>query len=227
MQMYVNSEHKRGQELMDEQKFDKALLAFNKALEMNPNHPDILSHRGVLYLHLGQKKKCLDDLELSLNLDKDYAYRYACLAVAKENFGDLDAAIELYEKAVEIDPQDAINQNNLGLLIEKKGYQAKANKHFESADKLAKIQSGLFEEMDTVENERKDAEQKTEKRYNPLPKPGTMKIPSGEPLQPKKLEPEANPTFKQVSKDLMTKKSVFKEFVAFVKNGFKLDKNDA
>lgn len=223
MQMYVNSEHKRGQELMDENKLDKALLAFNKALELNPNHPDILSHRGVLYLHLGQKKKCLDDLELSLNLDKDYAYRYACLAVAKENFGDLDAAILLYEKAVELDPEDAINHNNLGLLIEKKGYQGKANSYFENADRLEKAKNGSTEAMNV-----QDEEQKGEQvRHNPLPKPGTMKIPSGEPLQPKKMEEEVPPTFKQVSKDLLTKKSVFKEFIAFIRNGFKLDKNDA
>ena len=49
---------------MDEQKYEKALMFFNKALVLNPNHPDILSHRGVLYLHLNQKRKCFDDFFL-------------------------------------------------------------------------------------------------------------------------------------------------------------------
>src|SRR5690554_2132050 len=206
--MYINSEHKKAQELLDEQKFEKSLIAFNKALKLNPNHPDILSHRGVLHLHMNQKKKCFDDLELSLRLDKDYAYRYAALAYAKDYFGDLDAAIELYEKAVQIDPQDAISHNNLGLLMEKRGYQSKAKENFKKADKLSSIQNGEFEN----------------KSNNPLPKPNNLLKPKGEKLHPKKLKPDPKQTFGQVSRDLITKKSVFMEFVAFIKNGFKLKK---
>lgn len=217
--MYANSEHKKAQELMDEQKYDRALIHFNKALELNPNHPDILSHRGVLYLHLNQKRKCFDDLELSLNLDKDYGYRYAALAYAKEFFGDLDAAIELYEKAVEVDPDDAIAHNNLGLLKEKKGYQKQAQQNFERADKLAKIQDDIFQKMEEVEPE--------EKVHNPLPKPGSLNIPQGEKLQPKRLSPDKKQSKGEIIKEVMTSKSTFKEFIAFIKNGFKIDqKND-
>lgn len=222
--MYANSEHKKAQELMDEQKYEKALGYFNKALELSPNNPDILSHRGVLYLHLNQKRKCLDDLELSLNLDKEYAYRYASLAYAKEFFGDLDAAIELYEKAVELDPEDAVAHNNLGLLREKKGYQKQAQKDFEKADKLAEIQNDIFQKMEEVEGQEKQTETK---KHNPLPKPGSLNIPQGEKLQPKRLEPDPKISKKEVMTEVFTKKSTFKEFLDFVKNGFKLkEKNN-
>lgn len=224
--MYINSEHKKAQELLDEQKFEKSLIAFNKALKLNPNHPDILSHRGVLHLHMNQKKKCFDDLELSLRLDKDYSYRYAALAYAKDYFGDLDAAIELYKKAVQVDPEDAISHNNLGLLMEKRGYQKKAKENFEKADRLAEIHEGMLNKMDELEKQEesfnKENTETKEEKSNPLPKPGSLNIPKGEPLQPKKLKPDAQQTFGQVSKDLVTKKSVFKEFIGFVKNGFKL-----
>ncbi|HZH86699.1 MAG TPA: tetratricopeptide repeat protein [Brumimicrobium sp.] len=226
--MYINSEHKKAQELLDEQKFEKSLIAFNKALKLNPNHPDILSHRGVLYLHMNQKKKCFDDLEMSLRMDKDYGFRYAALAYAKDYFGDLDTAIELYEKAVQVDPEDSISHNNLGLLMEKRGYQKKARENFEKADRLAEIQDGMLEKLDELEERedqfhRENGQQET-KAENPLPKPGSLQKPHGERLQPKKMKPVSTQTFGQVSKDLVTKKSVFKEFVVFVKNGFKLEK---
>ncbi|RFC53687.1 tetratricopeptide repeat protein [Brumimicrobium aurantiacum] len=223
--MYINSEHKKAQALLDQQKFEKALIAFNKALKIDPNHPDILSHRGVLHLHMNQKKKCFDDLELSLRLDKNYSYRYAALAYAKDFFGDTDTAIELYEKAVQVDPEDSISHNNLGLLMEKKGYQQKAKDNFEKADKLAKIQDEMLDKLDELEQKEDQFHQENESKKtksNPLPKPGEGLKPKGEPLQPKKLQPEVPKTFKQVSKDLITKKSVFKEFIGFVKNGFKL-----
>lgn len=227
--MYINSEHKKAQELLDEQKFEKSLIAFDKALKLDPKHPDILSHRGVLHLHMNQKKKCFDDLELSLELDKDYGFRYAALAYARDYFGDLEGAILLYQKAVEVDPDDAISHNNLGLLMEKQGYQQKAKDNFDRADKLAQIQDDMLDKLDELEASEDEFHKKNNgdnslSKSNPLPKPGTMNKPQGERLQPKKLQSDSPKTFGQVSKDLVTKKSVFKEFVGFVKNGFKLKK---
>lgn len=214
--MYINSHHKKAQELLDDQKLEKSLAAFNKALAEAPNHPDILSHRGVVYLHMNQKKKCLDDLLLSLELDKENAYRYASLAYARDYFGDLEGAIKDYEKAVEIDPEDAIAHNNLGLLIEKQGYQSKAKKNFEKADRLAEIQKGMFDKLDEVEG-------RTQKTSSPKE---DISTPKGERLQPRKLTPDKQPTKKEVFKSVITKKTVFKEFLLFVRNGFKIKEND-
>lgn len=207
--MYINPEHKKAQDYIDAQKYDKALSAFNEALKKAPNHPDILSHRGVCYLHLNQKKNCLDDLHLSLRLQPDYSYRYASLAYAKDYFGDIDGAIAAYEKAIELDPEDAVAYNNLGLLQEKKGYQQKAQRQFEKADKLAKIERKFMDRLD--EEEIRDA----------LPAPG-----KGETLQPKKLTPDKVLTRKEVYRSLFTDGKTFKEFIVFIKQGFKLTKDD-
>lgn len=221
--MYINLAHKKAQELMDQGKYEKALDAFNKALALNPNDPNILSHRGVLYLHLNQKRKCFDDLELSLHLDSNYAYRYAALAYAREFFGDLDGAIALYEKAVELEPDDAISHNNLGLLREKKGYQQQAQRSFQKADKLAEMQKDFFAKIE--ENEHITTS-RNGKENNPLPKPGSLQIPQGEKLQPKKLKESPPASFTTVLKSIFTNKKTFKEFIYFIRNGFKLDKND-
>lgn len=207
--MYINPEHKKAQDYIDAQKYDKALSAFNEALKKAPNHPDILSHRGVCYLHLNQKKNCLDDLNLSLQLQPDYSYRYASLAYAKDYFGDIDGAIAAYEKAIELDPEDAIAFNNLGLLQEKKGYQQKAQRQFEKADKLAKIERKFMDRLD--KDEIRDAS----------PAPG-----KGETLQPKKLTPDKVLSRKEVYRSLFKDGKTFKEFIVFIKQGFKLTKDD-
>lgn len=212
--MYVNSQHQRADELMDQQKYDKALIAFNKALEKSPNNPIILSQRGVLYLHMNKKKNCLDDLNLALKFEPDNSYRYASRAYAKDFFGDLDGAIEDYEVAVKLDPEDAVAHNNLGLLLEKKGYQNKAQQKFEKADKLAKIEKKIFDQLDKDEGGTKEV-----KEDSPSPS-------SGEKLQPKKLEKEKSISSGKLFIQVFTNKSVFVEFVSFIKNGFKIKKND-
>jgi tetratricopeptide (TPR) repeat protein len=212
--MYINSHHKRADELMDEQKYDKALTAFNKALEKNPKNPIILSQRGVLFLHMNKKKKCLDDLNLALELEPENSYRFASRAYAKDFFGNLDGAIEDYEKAVKLDPSDAVAHNNLGLLLEKKGYQNKAQQKFERADRLAKVEKKFFDKLD-------EAEGITDTQTSNSPSPS-----SGEKLQPKKLEIEKAIKSKNLFIQVFTKKSVFKEFVSFIKNGFKIKDND-
>lgn len=209
--MYVNPEHKKAQDYIDAQKYDKALKAFNEALKKAPNHPDILSHRGVCYLHMNQKKNCLDDMLLSLKMQPDYSYRYASLAYAQDFFGDIDGAIESYEKAVELDPEDAVAYNNLGLLHEKKGYQQKAQRQFEKADKLANIERKFMNQL--------DKEDGIETHESPAP-------PKGETLQPKKMEVDKVLTRKAIYRSLFSDGKTFKEFALFVKNGFKLTKDD-
>lgn len=210
--MFINDHHKKANELFDLQKYDKALIAFNKALELSPNHPHLLSQRGVLFLHLNQKKECMDDLNLARELEPNNSYRYSSLAYALDFFGDTDSAIEAYEKAIQLDPDDAIAHNNLGLLLEKQGYQKKAKEKFDRADKLADIENKLFRSIDEQEG-------KTDNN-------GVTEPPKGEKLQPKKLVPEEKDSAKKVVKGVFTSKTVFKEFLSFVKNGFKLKEDD-
>jgi tetratricopeptide (TPR) repeat protein len=204
---YINKEHKIADDYLNAQKYDKAIDAFNKALKSHPNHPDLLSQRGVVYLHMQQKSKCLKDLEKALDLEQDNPYRYASLAYAEDYFGNIDKAISLYEKAVEIDPEDAIAYNNLGLLQEKKGYQSKAKSNFERADKLSKIENKIF---DALDQDMGSKESEMEVR----PTNGTK-------LQPKKLEADKKQSSWDIIKGVFTDKSTFTEFKNFVRNGFK------
>jgi tetratricopeptide (TPR) repeat protein len=208
--MFVNSQHKKADALLDEQKYDKAIIAFNLALEKNPDHPDILSHRGVCFLHLNQKKSCLDDLNKAKDLEPENSYRFASLAYAMDFFGDLDGAISMYEIAVKLDPEDAIAHNNLGLLLEKKGYMSKAKEKLDRADRLAGIEKKFYQ---TIEEEEKQQQNKS-----------IVKPKGGTPLQPKKQEITPSPSKSSIVKSIITDKSTFREFLSFIKNGFKIKK---
>jgi len=92
----------------------------------------------------------------------------------KQAAGDTDAAIEDYKHAIELDPEDTIAHNNLGLLEEAKGYKAQAQERFKVADELQEIlnQSERTTEIDAVVEEVVEAEvvAKVPKK-DPVPKP--------------------------------------------------------
>lgn len=193
--MQLSKAHQKAIKFVDKQNYNKALSQYHIALQSEPNNPDLYSQRGVVYLHLKQKKKCFDDLLHALQLQPDYAYRYSSLAYAKDYFGDIDGAIKAYQKAIELDPEDAIAHNNLGLLLEKKGYQNKAQKEFQKADSLM--------QNEEITNE-----------------------PIGVPLQPQKLNTNSKQTYHSIIRSIFTNKNTFKEFIRFIRNGFKLKSDE-
>lgn len=208
--MFANNTHKLADEALKNGEIEKSIELFTKALIESPNDCNIISDRGVAYLHAKQKEKSLADFDLAIKLQPDYGYRYAARAFAKNNFGDIDGAILDYEKAVELDPEDAVGYNNLGLLLEQKGYQKEADDRFKRADKLSDMEDGLLDVIDNLEegasphiefekDSKKEEEQKTEE-------------------DSKKEKKSSKSEFKKV----FTSRAQFDEFMAFLKNGFRI-----
>lgn len=207
--MYINEAHQHGIELLRAGKLQEALSMLHQALKENPSHPDILSDRGVVYIHLKQEKEALDDFNLSLELQPDYSYRYSSRAYAKSVFNDIDGAIADYEKAVELDKEDAIAYNNLGLLLEQKGRIEQAKRNFDRADHLAKIEKDLLDVVEDLEEGKIDVQEQQEAQLE------------RKAIEPIELKKKQETTLSEMKK-IFTSKEQFKEFLHFIKNGFKL-----
>ena len=149
MQQFLNSEHEKAYQLLKNQSFQEALVLFDNLSYLFPEEANLYSDRGVVHIHLKNKLNALADFDKAVELDKNYGYRYAARAYAKDFFGDTEGALMDYELAVKLDPEDAISINNLGLLQEKLGYQRKAKENFERADRLAKINEAYADLMET------------------------------------------------------------------------------
>lgn len=203
--MFANKTHQLAEKALKEGEIEKAIALYTEALLETPDHCDIISDRGVAYLHLNNKVKCFEDLNRAIQLQPNYSFRFACRAYAKNNFGDIDGAIEDYTIAVELDPDDAIAHNNLGLLLEQKGYQSEAKERFALADQLSQQEDNLLNVIDEMEtglpgthNERSSSKKEEEKE----------------------LVSKWEATKKELKK-IFTSKKQFNEFMDFIKNGFK------
>ncbi len=203
MQLFLNSEHQKAYQLLKNQSFQEALVLFDNLVYLFPEEANLYSDRGVLHIHLKNKLEALSDFDKSVELDKNYGYRYAARAYAKDFFGDTEAALLDYEVAVKLDPEDAISINNLGLLQEKLGYQKKAKENFQRADRLAKMNEAYAELMETEQ-------------------PSELLNKQAEPIYTN----EESSTKKSISSEfakIFSSRKQFLDFLKFVKKGGKIE----
>lgn len=187
---------------IQEQKFAKAIKLLSDALEVYPNNATIFCERGVAHFHAKHNLKALADMNKAVELEPNNSYRYSSRAYIKGVYRMTQEAIADYEKCIALDPEDSIAHNNLGLLQEQLGWQKQAEDNFDKAD--------------TLEGVLKD-------RKTDIPEPELTKqteaivennIEEAEEIESSKIK---------IAKAVFTQKSVFKEFIGFIKNGFKLN----
>jgi tetratricopeptide (TPR) repeat protein len=193
--MSTNEYYKKAMDKVNENDFESSIALFTKAIALDPNHKDLFYHRGVSYLNLEKIDLAIFDFNKLIELDPNYAFYYSCRGFAKARLGDKKGAAQDYHTALELEPDNEITLNNLGLVLEEMGYIEQAQQSFKKSDAIRKKED-----------------------Y----KPETFDEPSH---QPKKIAIEAagphNLSKWDVVKSIFTDKSTFKEFVQFIKRGFK------
>jgi serine/threonine protein kinase/tetratricopeptide (TPR) repeat protein len=82
--------------------YDKAIIEFNKALELDPNYGELLNELGYVYLEMGDPSKAVEYLKKYVSLSPGEANPLDSLANAYFTMGRLDEAIANYKEALKI-----------------------------------------------------------------------------------------------------------------------------
>ncbi|TAE00273.1 MAG: tetratricopeptide repeat protein [Bacteroidetes bacterium] len=198
------------------ERFEDSLLDFDKALTINASDANTYSERAVTYVHLSRFELALQDFNKAQIIEPQNPYRYSSRAYIKAKIGDLKGAMADYQKAVELDPEDAIAMNNLGMLEEQMGYES-AKERMKKADELAK---DFFKDMDEFEQKEQAQHSKTDKENAQIePKNSFPEI--------RKINREKRKSYSwkdhfKIVFEIFNSKTVFAEFITFVKNKFGL-----
>ena len=65
----ISSLIKKGNELMEDCRFEESLSFFDQALLVQPNNPDLLNKKGVVLRSLGRYDEAIECFNKSLQLD--------------------------------------------------------------------------------------------------------------------------------------------------------------
>jgi predicted Zn-dependent protease len=95
---------------------DRALSAFDRSIELDPNHRKSLYNAGRVLLEMGKAKQALERIETALGQEPASAEGLRLLGRANYELGQVDQAVEAYHRALSIDSRDVWAMNNLGLI---------------------------------------------------------------------------------------------------------------
>jgi type IV pilus biogenesis/stability protein PilW len=113
----ATAHYKIGLSYYNENKFQKAYIEFQKALDINPKDKDVLNAIGIVQLlQFEDFEKAIVYFKKALKVDKDFSEAYNNLGVAYEKTGKIDEAIASYKKAISnpMYPHPEKAFNNLG-----------------------------------------------------------------------------------------------------------------
>lgn len=96
---------RKGKILLDTGRYDEAIDAFSKGLEIEPDDADFYQWISFAYSKKEQHEKSLEFANRAIILDKENAYSYFRKAWALQELGKYNSAIENYRKCIEYDTQ--------------------------------------------------------------------------------------------------------------------------
>jgi tetratricopeptide (TPR) repeat protein len=95
---------------------DEALHACRRALELAPDHPEVINTHGVILQNLGRHEEALACFDRALALKPDFAASFNDRGITLAALGRFDAALASYGRAIALAPDDADAHWNAALL---------------------------------------------------------------------------------------------------------------
>lgn len=97
----------KGIEFGKQNKFQKAVEFFDKAIKLNPNRADYFASRGHAHYYLTQYPKAIDDYTKAIEKNPSFALAYSMRGLSRSRSGRYPQAIEDFNKAISLGPGEA------------------------------------------------------------------------------------------------------------------------
>ena len=116
---------------------EQAIRLYRRAVEINPDYPDIRLHLGMELLNQGDPEEALAHLRRALELEPNSAEAHTQLGIALAATGQRDQAVSHYRRALELRPRYAVAHNNLGAELGARNDIEQAIRHLEEAIEIS------------------------------------------------------------------------------------------
>lgn len=109
----------RGSDLYQRGKYESAVKAFDRAIELNSYFAEAWNSKGVALGNLGRYEEALTAIDVAMVLKPNFAFALSNKGVALHNLGRYKEALTAYDKAIGINPNFEEVWNNKGIALHK------------------------------------------------------------------------------------------------------------
>jgi tetratricopeptide (TPR) repeat protein len=126
-------------------KIEEAIPYYQKAIEINPDNNVYYENLGLAYEGINDVEKAEKHYLESLKHKEDFqtCNRLGILYYKRNQNDDTDKAIEYYQKAIKLSPENAVLYENLGMAYEQKQMLEEAEHAYIKAIEIEKATAGI------------------------------------------------------------------------------------
>jgi len=125
-----------GNDLFQRGKVDEAIVQYQAALQLKPDHAEAHYNLGNALMRKGNVEEAIAHFQSALESKPDDAKARYNLAVALLQKGNMDQAIDQFRQVLQIKPDDVVARNNLGNALFQNGAAEEAVAQFQKVLQL-------------------------------------------------------------------------------------------
>jgi serine/threonine protein kinase len=108
---------RQGEKFFNQRKYDKAIEAYTKAIELNPNDAWFYNNRGTVYHLTSEYEKAIADYTKAAEVNPQNFSAYYNRGLIYQEISNLSAAEADFRKVLELDPQNKLAKENLERIL--------------------------------------------------------------------------------------------------------------
>jgi type IV pilus biogenesis/stability protein PilW len=122
-----------GVDLYDQGDYSKALQAYQKVIELDPEYAEAYNNLGIIYQEIGDFDRALSAYQNAIGINPKYEKALNNLGVLLYLEGRYEESIQAFQQALAINANNVESHINLGILFKKQGQVDKAMAAYDRA----------------------------------------------------------------------------------------------
>lgn len=125
-----------GLALMNQSKYDEAILAYDEAIRLDPEDAASWGAKGFALSKLGRHDEAMQVYDEALRLDTNFSLAWIGKGFALKDLGKYDEAIQAFDEAIKLDPESDMAWYGKGIVLHNQGKYDEAIQAYDEAVRL-------------------------------------------------------------------------------------------
>ncbi|HEY0429842.1 MAG TPA: protein kinase [Pyrinomonadaceae bacterium] len=109
--------YREGDKFYSQRNYKKAIEAYTRGIELNPNDSGLYNNRGIAYHIMREFEKAIADYTKAAELNPNHFSAYNNRGLVYQEMGNKEQAVADFRKALELDPENKLAKDNLEKIL--------------------------------------------------------------------------------------------------------------